>query len=539
MKKIFLSLFLIIALAITFAVHARAEVYGYILTISATKDGSTLQNNSVVPQSTIGTGVAATLRVIDPADPQKVVDATDWNIRIQSYNSTGSVLGASQDGYWSVSTRPTTNTNNLIIMPNIASGSSLDGYYFVLSAIASIGSRQTNSVSFRISTSNDIVTNDNTNSITNENTNTEIVVDTNTNTNSEEIITPPVEDKSPVVDLPSFFTSPVNALSQFTQNLGIQEKFIPATYSAVAAVAALATLPVAAMANLSTLFSTSELIRSYWYALFSFLGIRRRKSKWGRVIEAGTGLPLPGVKVSLIAIDSLGYDHVHGSYFTDKDGSYGFVAEPGKYKISVSKDNYHAVDAGYGYYEGGIVEVESYKKGLIISDIALVMNDTDVKRHFYRATKAALTQKVMAVFSFLFLALGSLLAVNALFKDSTTNNWLFMLVYLVLWIFSAKNLIKHSPWSSVRASHDKKPIQLALVRIIDKATKRLVQTVVTNGDGKFAALLGKGKFEVLVAKPGYEMQRPVDIDTKENINAVAKNIELDKKKAPSEQQVKQ
>lgn len=63
---------------------------------------------------------------------------------------------------------------------------------------------------------------------------------------------------------------------------------------------------------------------------------------------------------------------------------------------------------------------------------------------------------------------------------------------------------KKLPVGKVFDAHTQKPLSLAVVRLYNQRTKRLVQTKVTNNDGIFDFLLPEGHYVVEVVKQGYQ-----------------------------------
>ncbi|MFO0704563.1 MAG: carboxypeptidase-like regulatory domain-containing protein [Candidatus Andersenbacteria bacterium] len=59
-------------------------------------------------------------------------------------------------------------------------------------------------------------------------------------------------------------------------------------------------------------------------------------------------------------------------------------------------------------------------------------------------------------------------------------------------------------YGQVFESLSKRPIDLALVRIIDADRQRIVATRVTDAEGRFLALLPAGRYRFFVSKPGFE-----------------------------------
>jgi len=63
---------------------------------------------------------------------------------------------------------------------------------------------------------------------------------------------------------------------------------------------------------------------------------------------------------------------------------------------------------------------------------------------------------------------------------------------------------KHAlPWGTVFDSITKKPISLVLVRLMDGVNKRVIETKVTDREGRFGFIVATGKYYIFVSKEGY------------------------------------
>lgn len=59
------------------------------------------------------------------------------------------------------------------------------------------------------------------------------------------------------------------------------------------------------------------------------------------------------------------------------------------------------------------------------------------------------------------------------------------------------------PWGTVRDSQTREPIKLAMVRLIDEKTQRVIDTEVTDPQGRFGFFVAQGHYYVTVLKDGY------------------------------------
>ncbi len=87
---------------------------------------------------------------------------------------------------------------------------------------------------------------------------------------------------------------------------------------------------------------------------------------------------------------------------------------------------------------------------------------------------------------------------------TNTINWYHYLSHLFSWFFSILGFRKRrKPWGVVYDAAAKEPIDLAVVRLFDKKTNKLVETQVTDKHGRFSFLTTPGTYSLTIAKPPY------------------------------------
>jgi hypothetical protein len=128
MKKILLALFLTICAFLLFLPAAKAEVYGYDLTVLGKIGSSNVKNGSNVDRLALGNDLVVTLRVIDPANSNNSPKVTSWEINVLSYSADGKAILSTVNGYWSYTASSSNNINNLTLRLNSVSGIKIDDY---------------------------------------------------------------------------------------------------------------------------------------------------------------------------------------------------------------------------------------------------------------------------------------------------------------------------------------------------------------------------------------------------------------------------
>lgn len=342
-----------------------------------------------------------------------------------------------------------------------------------------------------------------------------------------------------VRDLISLFssnsvTAVSNTNSSLAKILNIQERAVPTATSTAAVSIAVASAAAAPIANAVTLFSLPEYLRAIIFS-FASLITRKKKKNWGKVIEAGSDLPIAQAKVKLLKQD-IPYPGAEPSYrlaettYSDQDGNYAFIADPGRYIIEVEKDMYHISPVTIGAYRpGSVIEVSSEQESLVIPSIVLTLKTEETRKKFAYIKRIEAIEKVLIYISLVLLLFGTITVISALIKDShDTKSLAIALIYPILWYINIKSLSKDSPFGNVEDAANRQGVPLALIRVMDKDAKHLVRTVITNENGKYKTLINKGTYKLLVAKAGYTQKDENLLSVEDKMNVVNQKIELKK-----------
>ncbi len=309
------------------------------------------------------------------------------------------------------------------------------------------------------------------------------------------------------------------------QALGVSSEEATPVLSTTVAAVTVASVGLAAAANAVTLFSLPELFHSLWYSIIA-LGMLGRRQRWGRVIERGTGISLPGVRIVLTSATD---GKQIGTTLTGSDGSFAFAAPPGRYKLQATKDLYEVVAGDKNSFKPeSIIEIKDYSQGLIVPTIVMATQERNLQSRRELIGHLNRLEKIATYFSVIVLLFGTVVAVSEVISQLNLRNIIFSLIYLIFWVMNARVVMKRSPWGNVVDKADTKPIPLALVRIIDKNNNRLIKTAVTNEAGKFSVFISRGVYGVAVAKPGYKMRESVPFVALERLRAMNRDIALER-----------
>ncbi|MEK7096667.1 MAG: fibronectin type III domain-containing protein [Patescibacteria group bacterium] len=340
-------------------------------------------------------------------------------------------------------------------------------------------------------------------------------------------VTVRIRDEFPVIN------DVATPVEKAIEKIGIPVDIVSPVVTTGSAVAVGALLFAAPLANLASLYSISEFLRSIWYALLALFGYRTKK-KWGRVIEEESKIPIPMAKVTLIRLD---WDPLtkstdkkeYISTYTDKKGYYGLIAQPGKYTIQVAKRGYTVSgNLVNGYVPGSVVNVHNNNESLVVPDIGMTMAEKSL------ASKAVLIRTIeelersFRVVAVVLLAIGSLLIIKDFQDYPGAVSIIMMVVYAILWIINIYNWLDRSPWGMIIDKGNNDPVPLALIRIYDGEDDNLIRTTVSNMGGRFSAFVPKGSYKIIATKTGYREVGPINFTSKKELINIDNKILMEK-----------
>lgn len=97
-------------------------------------------------------------------------------------------------------------------------------------------------------------------------------------------------------------------------------------------------------------------------------------------------------------------------------------------------------------------------------------------------------------------------------------NFLSYLRYLTTQPLAALFRRKRKKWGVIYNSLTKQPVDLAIVRLYDNSTKKLVQSRVTDKFGRYTFIAPAGKYYLTVTKPKFDFPSSILQDKKEDVN---------------------
>ncbi len=204
-------------------------------------------------------------------------------------------------------------------------------------------------------------------------------------------------------------------------------------------------------------------------------------------------------------VTGFGIDH----QITGDNGLYGLMAPNGIYDLKISRPGYKDY-----FYKNFKVSNNVINLNVNLDRPLDVINSVEESLIDYQKT----TQKAIAVLQS---PESKAVTVNAVAPSivtvATVNAmvaipWWNLIYYLqslftepLAWLFRKKR----KGWGTVYDSITKQPVDLAAVRLLDADTKKVLQTRITDGSGRYNFLIGRGRYLLEVNKVGYDFPSSV------------------------------
>ena len=245
--------------------------------------------------------------------------------------------------------------------------------------------------------------------------------------------------------------------------------------------------------------------------------------------EAGIVKPVGGAAITLYELKNNVWQIWQGSiYYQDNpfitvgDGTYGFLVQNGTYYLKITKDGYrdnitNRFDVEKNYINQSLEFLLKPKKliEIIKPEAPITENIGAVAKNI--AEKTAYTSKIAQeeIVGFVQnpvveqitsgIAAPSLVSV-AVFNAATAlpflNLWTYLQYLLTQPLLFLKRK-KRKAWGMVYNGFTKLPLDLAIVRLLDAKTKRILRTAVTDKQGRFILFAPQGNFSMGSTKPGF------------------------------------
>lgn len=208
---------------------------------------------------------------------------------------------------------------------------------------------------------------------------------------------------------------------------------------------------------------------------------------------------------------------------TRESGLYGYLVPTGAYYLKIEKDGYRTVEtnrfsAPRNYINQSSELIAKPKKlaEVIKPDATVAENVVAVTKNLTEKTSysAKVAQEEVIKFAQSPIveratsqvaapSLVSIAVVNAAAAIPALNLWTY-LQYLLTQPFLFFKRRKRKAWGVVYNAFTKLPLDLAIVRLHDSKTKRVVRTLVTDKQGRYVLFASQGEFVLTVTKIGFQ-----------------------------------
>ncbi len=311
--------------------------------------------------------------------------------------------------------------------------------------------------------------------------------------------------------VPTLVPTPLPLVGQLAEPVlkafgALPDKGVGIGLTALATTASLATL-----ASLPGIWSTVllDLVRG----LFPLVGpLRNRRRPVGRVLNELDGMPVGG---ALVHIFDVATSRLRETIVTGPDGSFGTILPPGTYLFSARKPGYTPVFSGSAalLFPGELVATEQpitvQEEGTVVPLVFFMRRMVPYSLYEWgraRLLRWGQTLRIgLARVSLPLLLGGAALNVVALLRRPSLLLFgvtILYLVFLSLELFISRRFRR--AFGHVMDAVVKKPVALASIRLIEPATKRIIQTRVTTAGGQYLMLAPRGDYTLQFAHPRYQ-----------------------------------
>lgn len=343
---------------------------------------------------------------------------------------------------------------------------------------------------------------------------------------------------------------PENILPKYAQEVTKEVvENVEATLEAIRAVpgveeAAEVSVPVLAVSAatsgliLGISFNFLPFLQYLFTAPILFIGRRRRRG-FGVIYNSVSKTPIDLAIVRLYQLASeptdQGQGHLVRSRVTDKAGRYFFLVQPGRYRLTVTKNGFifpsdflkdEKKDADFlDVYHGEVIEVTD--KDAVIS--ANVPVDPSQAEQFTKPSKIVWKARLRYVQNMI--AISGLIA-SVIFAIIQPNILTVGMIFIQALVYLLAKRLATAPkpqsWGIVYDGATQKPLSHVIARIFEPKYNKLLETRVTDSQGRFSFLLGPNEYYAVFEKAGYATQeiRPIDYSANKESVEFAQEVKL-------------
>lgn len=287
----------------------------------------------------------------------------------------------------------------------------------------------------------------------------------------------------------------------------------PAVEAAVEEVVAPTAVGVSAAIVVPSLWSTMIPFLRYLFLQPLLLLGRKKRREWGTVYNSLTKLPIDLAVVRLVDAKN---NRIKQSRVTDMNGRYLFIAEPGEYKIEVTKQGFVfptstlkgvTEDGDFiDLYHGESIAVEASGSNITPN---IPIDPPGAEKTPKRVTwekRLRLLQHIISITGIVFAAVSFYITPSILVGS-------FLAIHVLMYAGFTRFVKPKKPkgWGIVYDKDNKSPLAGVAVRLFTKEYNKLVATQVTDKKGRYAFLVGPNTYYVTSEKTGYSNYKSDDI----------------------------
>ncbi|MFA6100258.1 MAG: carboxypeptidase-like regulatory domain-containing protein [Patescibacteria group bacterium] len=233
-----------------------------------------------------------------------------------------------------------------------------------------------------------------------------------------------------------------------------------------------------------------------------YADFRRRRSGYGVVFNSNTGEPVATAVIRLKTPQGL----VAATVVTDSQGRYRLVAPKGEYHFEVSKAGFAFPSAlmrdkkASPFFDNILasshVRVEDY--GTITKNIPLDPKWAAKKPITSKIILSKSTQHLLA-----FLGTGVALYLAAI-QQMSFLPWVLFAIYLIIMLGRLLTFKPpEPPFGTITDAQTGEPLSQVVVRLLDKKFDKLIETQNTSPRGRYAFIVNRGAYRLMLEKSGY------------------------------------
>lgn len=246
-------------------------------------------------------------------------------------------------------------------------------------------------------------------------------------------------------------------------------------------------------------FFVQALINGVSLFNLSFFGISRRirrRGHLGTVVNAKSGVPIPGVFVELR--DE--YGKFVAKMLTDRSGAFGFISgHSGRFMLRIGNPLYSP-------YQSKIFTINDPSSQVIAERISLEPIDQAHVDRLQSIVRLFRIRQTISLVDWPLLILGTIFALALVYHNPTTTRYLLAIFYAILWVAKAIDLARDKTSGVILDASTRQPVGLAVVQLcaITPAGTQVIRSAVTDSSGRFLFAVAKGNYQLVVARQGYQ-----------------------------------